>query len=99
MQPLGGSLGTHEQSLMITTSNVSKSAVKEAAQADKTPIALMNGEQNPGLLIEHSMGMRRTPSKPFEIEKEYPAGEPSQSIWSQNTLENKEGTMPLLPKP
>ncbi len=47
-----GCLGAHDQGLIITTSDFSPGAVKEAAQADKTPIALMNGEQLVMLLID-----------------------------------------------
>ncbi len=51
-----GSLGAHEQGLIITTSDFSAGAIKEAAQTDKTPIALMNGEQLVMLLMEHGIG-------------------------------------------
>ncbi len=39
VQQVRGSLGAHEQGLIITTSDFSPGAVKEAAQPDKTPIA------------------------------------------------------------
>lgn len=45
VQQVRGSLGAHEQGLIITTSDFTAGAVKEAAQPNKTPIALMNGEQ------------------------------------------------------
>ena len=38
--------------------------------ADKTPIALMNGEQLVTLLIEHGIGVRRSESVLFEIDEE-----------------------------
>ncbi|WP_293799662.1 restriction endonuclease, partial [Stenotrophomonas sp.] len=43
VQQVRGSLVAHEQGLIITTSDFSAGAIKEAAQPDKTPIALMNG--------------------------------------------------------
>lgn len=62
-----GSLGAHEQGLIITTSDFSPGAVREAAQADKTPIALMNGRQLVMLLMEHGIGVRRSTLDLFEI--------------------------------
>ena len=74
VQQVRGSLGAHEQGLIITTSDFSPGAVKEAAQADKTPIALMNGEQLVMLLMEHSIGVHRSTPDLFEIDEEFVAG-------------------------
>lgn len=71
VQQVRGSLGAHEQGLIITTSDFSSGACKEAAQADKTPIALMNGEQLVMLLMEHDIGVHRSPSDLFEINEEF----------------------------
>jgi len=60
VQQVRGSLSTHEQGLIITTSDFSKGAKKEAEQADKIPVALMNGEQLTDLLIENNIGVTRT---------------------------------------
>ncbi len=57
VQQVRGSLGAHEQGLIITTSDFSTGAIKEAAQTDKTPISLMNGEQLAMLLVKHSLGV------------------------------------------
>lgn len=54
-----GSLGAHEQGLIITTSDFSAGARSEAARPDAVPVALMNGEQLVTLLIEHDIGVRR----------------------------------------
>ncbi len=59
VQQVRGSLGTHEQGLIITTSDFSPGARKEAARPDATPVALMNGEQLVVLLVEHSIGVTR----------------------------------------
>ncbi|MGI6459872.1 MAG: restriction endonuclease [Candidatus Hydrogenedentales bacterium] len=40
VQQARGSLGAHEQGLIITTRDISAGAIKEAAQPDKTPIGL-----------------------------------------------------------
>ena len=71
VQQVRGSLGAHEQGLIITTSDFSVGAKKEAAQADKTPIALMNGEQLVLLLMEHGIGVHRSTPDLFEIDEEF----------------------------
>ena len=74
VQQVRGSLGAHEQGLIVTTSNFSKGAVQEAQQADKTPIALMDGEQLVMLLMEHGIGVRRTTPDLFEIDENLASG-------------------------
>ena len=71
VQQVRGSLGVHEQGLIITTSDFSTGAVKEAEQADKTPIALMNGEQLVLLLMEHGIGVQRSTPDLFEIDEDF----------------------------
>ena len=80
VQQVGGSLGAHEQGLIITNSNFSIGAVREAAQADKTPIALMNGEQFVTLLIEHNIGVERTTPELFELDETFTAGGTNRSV-------------------
>lgn len=60
VQQVRGSLGAHEQGLIITTSDFSAGARSEAELPDRDPVALMNGEQVVGLLVEHDLGVRRT---------------------------------------
>jgi len=55
-----GSLGTHEQGLIVTTSDFSDGARQEAERANAVPVALMNGEQLVALLVEHNIGIHRT---------------------------------------
>lgn len=69
VQQVRGSLGVHEQGLIITTSDFSAGAVKEAAQSDKTPIALMNGKQLVLLLMEHGIGVNRLTPNLYEIDE------------------------------
>ncbi len=59
VQQVRGSLGTHEQGLIITTSDFSSGAREEAERFDATPVALMNGEQLVLLMIENSIGVSR----------------------------------------
>lgn len=74
VQQVRGSLGAHEQGLIITTSDFSTGAIKEAAQPDKTPIALMNGEQLVMLLMEYGIGVHRSTPDLFEIDEDFVAG-------------------------
>ena len=41
-------------------SDFSKGAYEEAQMPDKTPVALMNGEQLVALLVENDIGIQRT---------------------------------------
>lgn len=67
VQQVRGSLGTHEQGLIITTSNFSKGAIIDAQQDNKKPVALMNGEQFVNLLINYNLGIQRIPHDLFEL--------------------------------
>jgi len=69
VQQVRGSLGTHEQGLIITTSDFSVGARKEAARPDAIPVALMNGEQLGLLLIENGIGVSRRSHDLFELEE------------------------------
>lgn len=70
VQRLRGSLGAHEQGLIITTSDFSPAARQEAARSDATPVALMNGEQLVSLLVENGIGVRRTTHDLIELGEE-----------------------------
>ena len=71
LRPLGhrvrGSLGAHEQGLIITTSDFGKGARTEAERPDAVPVALMNGEQLVKLLVENDIGIRRTATDLIEL--------------------------------
>src|SRR5690606_37833850 len=45
VQQVRGSLGSHEQGLIITTSDFSSGARKEAVRPDAAPVGLMGGQQ------------------------------------------------------
>lgn len=61
VQQVRGALGTHDQGLIITTSDFGIGAKKEASRTDAVPVALMTGHQLVGLLIENEIGVRRLP--------------------------------------
>ncbi len=69
VQQVRGSLGAHEQGLIITTSDFSRGAQEEATRADATPVALMNGEQLAAQLVEHEIGVRRETHDLFTLEE------------------------------
>ena len=69
VQQVRGSLGTHEQGLIITTSDFSSGARKEAARPNATPVALMNGEQLVALLVEYGMGVIRYPHEIIKLDE------------------------------
>jgi restriction system protein len=69
VQQVRGSLGTHEQGLIITVSDFSAGARKEANRADATPVALMNGRQLVDLLIENDIGVQRARYDLIELEE------------------------------
>ena len=60
VQQVRGSLGTHEQGLIVATSDFSKGACAEAERPNAVPVALMNGEQLVRLLVENDIGVHRT---------------------------------------
>ncbi len=59
VQQVRGSLGAHEQGLIVTTSDFSSGAYSEAERPDATPVGLMNGELMVALLVEHDIGVTR----------------------------------------
>lgn len=60
VQQVRGSLGTHEQGLIITTGDFSAGAREEAQRSNAVPVALMNGSQLVNLLVEHEILTRKT---------------------------------------
>jgi restriction system protein len=59
VQAVRGSLGVHEQGLIVTTSDFSDGAREQASRPDAVPVALMNGEDLVSLLVEHEIGVIR----------------------------------------
>lgn len=67
VQQVRGALGTHEQGLIITTSDFSSGAQTEAERPNAVPVGLMNGEQLVALLIEYDIGVHRTTHDLIEL--------------------------------
>ncbi len=59
VQQVRGSLGAHEQGLIVTTSDFSRGARDEAERSDATPVGLMDGELMVALMVEHGIGVRK----------------------------------------
>lgn len=69
VQQVRGSLGTHEQGLIITTSDFSQGARTEAARANAVPVALMNGEEFVTLLAAYGIGVSRQAHEIIDLEQ------------------------------
>lgn len=67
VQQVRGSLGTHDQGLIITTSDFSAGAKEEASRSDAPPVRLMNGEQLVSLLTEYQIGVKRSEHYVLEL--------------------------------
>ncbi|MCX6873157.1 MAG: HTH domain-containing protein [Verrucomicrobia bacterium] len=68
VQQVRGSLGAHEQGLIITTSDFSKGAQEEATRSDAVPVALMNGEQLVALMVAHEVMVARRSHDILELD-------------------------------
>lgn len=81
IRELRGSLRPHERGLLITTSDFSPGARREATRSDAAPVALMNGEELAILLAANTgdmtadLGVRREDFTLFTLE-EPPVGSP-----------------------
>ncbi len=71
VQQVRGSLGTHEQGLIITTSDFTPGARHEADRPNAVPVALMNGEQLVDLLVAHGIGVQRESHDILELDAEF----------------------------
>ena len=69
VQQVRGSLGAHEQGLIITTSDFSKGAKAEASRSNAAPVALLNGEKVAELLAEYEIGATIRSYKLFELDE------------------------------
>ena len=69
VQQVRGSLGTHDQGLIITTSDFSSGAKQEAERANAIPVALMSGWQLVRLLSDHNIGIRRAKYDLLQIDE------------------------------
>lgn len=71
VQAVRGSLTTHEQGIIITSSDFSKGARQEANVANKTPINLVNGEELLELLIAYGIGVNKEQHTVLSLDEEW----------------------------
>lgn len=67
---LRGSLGVHEQGLIITTGGFSTGAKEAAVRQNAVPVALMDGEQLVALLVDNEIGIKRRRHDLIELDEE-----------------------------
>lgn len=68
---LRGSLQVHQQGIIITTSDFSKSARAEAEAPNKTRIGLINGAELIDLLVKHQVGVVKRVLEVTALDDEY----------------------------
>lgn len=71
VRELRGSLTTHEQGIIITTSDYSQGARAEAHAVGKAPISLINGRELIELLVKHSIGVNKAPHTVVTLDEEW----------------------------
>ena len=71
VRELRGSLTTHEQGIIITTSDYSAGARTEANAVGKVPISLLNGSELIELLVKHSIGVNKEPHTVITLDEEW----------------------------
>ena len=71
VRDLRGSLTVHQQGIVITTSDFSKGAQKEAQEPGKTPISLVNGNQLLDLLVKHGIGVAQEQHLLLSLDEEW----------------------------
>lgn len=85
IRELRGSLTTHEQGIIITTSDFSVGARTEANATGKAPISLITGKELIELLVRHSIGLNKEPYTVITLDEEW---------WSEAN-----GDISLVPEP
>ncbi|MBA3278213.1 MAG: restriction endonuclease [Geodermatophilaceae bacterium] len=69
VRELRGGLGPHDRGLVITLSYFSKDAQREAAEADRSPISLVDGDQLIDLLVANEVGVTSSSVAILELDE------------------------------
>ena len=69
VRELRGGLGPHERGLIITLSSFSKDAHREAAELDRSPISLVDGDQLIDLLVANEIGVTSSSVAILELDE------------------------------
>jgi hypothetical protein len=88
VRDLRGSLTVHEQGIIITTSDFSSGARKEAEEVGKTRISLVNCEELLAQLVKHSIGVTQEQHTLLSLDDEW---------WGELTGEHAETVVPPIP--
>jgi restriction system protein len=88
VRELRGSLTAHEQGIIITTSDFSSGARKEAEEPGKTRISLINCDQLLDLFIQHSIGVTQEQHMLLSLDEEW---------WGELTGEDAQAPAPPPP--
>lgn len=88
VRDLRGSLVVHEQGILITTSDFSSGARKEAEAEGKTRISLVNGDDLLDLLIRHGIGVSQEQHSLLSLDEEW---------WDE--VSGEEPPTPTVPPP
>jgi len=96
VRELRGSLKVHEHGIIITPSNFTASAIKEANEAGKVHISLINGTALVDLLIQHRVGVKPEEYTIPVIDEEYWTVILGEAI---ETTEKSSSKDPEKPKP
>jgi len=87
---LRGSLQVHQQGIIITTSDFTKDARREAVAANKTRIGLINGDELIDLLVKHQVGVVKRTLEVTVLDDEY---------WSELIGQSSAPSVPTVPLP
>lgn len=71
VRELRGSAEVDQRGLIITTSDFTAPAIKEASASNKMPVSLVNGKRLVELLLEYQVGVSREQREVISIDKEY----------------------------
>ncbi len=69
VRELRGGLGPHERGLVITLSDFTRDARREAEEVDRSPISLIDGEKLIDLMVEHEIGVIRKSAEILQLDE------------------------------
>ncbi len=69
VREIRGGLGAHERGLIVTLSDFTPEARKDAIASDRTPISLINGDELIRLLVENEIGVSSRSVTIFELDE------------------------------
>lgn len=96
IQQLRGSLDIQQQGILVTTSDFSSGARKEAEAPGKTKISLVNGEQLAELLIQYNIGVKSEQHTLISLDEELWQELGAMEIPTSSTETAKQPKKPLI---